>query len=405
MGKMSKFSVILAYSGGLDTSVMIAWLKENYDCKVITVTCDVGQDDELEHVREKAISSGAEKAYVLDCKEEFITKYLWRLLQTNAVYENDYLLGTISRPLIAEKLVEIANKEGANYISHGATGKGNDQVRFELTVKALAPHIKIIAPWREWEIKSRSEAMEYAKARSIPIAATLEKPYSRDQNIWYVSHEGGVLENPMNPCPHDLCLTVTSAELASNEPEIISIEFDKGVPVEVNGVGLLPVDMLNMLNVIGGRHGIGVVDIVENRLIGIKSRGVYEFPGATLLYKAHKMLESVCLDRDTSHCKNIISQQYANLVYEGKWFSLLREALDKFVAKTQEHVTGEVKLKLYKGQCYPLSIYSEYSLHDKSLATFEKDDVYNQKDAEGFINIFGLQMKVHGMKRHGKKTS
>lgn len=396
---MDKFKVILAYSGGLDTSIMITWLKENYDCEVITVTCDVGQGEDFEAVKEKALKSGALKAYIIDCREEFVVKYLWPLLQAGAVYDNEYLLGTVSRPLIAEKLADIAEKEQASYISHGATGKGNDQVRFELTIKALAPHLKVIAPWREWEIKSRTEAMEYAKKHSIPVTATKDSPYSRDQNLWYVSHEGGVLESTTHAHPNDLYLMTKAVELASETAEEIVIKFVEGIPTAINDQAMSSIDIMLKLNELGGKHGIGIIDIIENRLVGMKVRGVYEFPGATILYKAHKTLETLCLDRETLHFKNSISQKYANLVYDGKWFCSLKQALDSFIKQTQKNITGEVKLKLYKGQCYFAGAQSPFSLYDKNFATFEEEEVYNQRDAQGFINLFGLPMKIQAMKQ------
>ncbi|MBN9289186.1 MAG: argininosuccinate synthase [Gammaproteobacteria bacterium 39-13] len=392
-----KPKVVLAYSGGLDTSIMIHWLKAHYDCEVIACVCDVGQGAELNSLEEKALKSGASKFYCIDVKDEFVKEYLWRLLKANAKYENQYLLGTISRPLIAKALVEVAAKEDAEYVSHGATGKGNDQVRFELAFKALAPYLKIIAPWREWEIKSRTDAMLYAQKYGIPVPVTIDKPYSRDKNLWYISHEGGVLEDPANPAPHDLCLEVNPIDLTPQNPEIITITFDQGNPIAVSDLHLDPVSLMNRLNEKASLHGIGIIDMVENRLVGMKSRGVYETPGGTLLYKAHQILESICLDRATLHFKHKLSQDYANLVYEGRWFTPLREALDAFIQTTQNRVSGKVTLKLHKGHCFSYGVESPFSLYDPQLATFEKDSAYNQADAHGFITLYGLPLKIQGI--------
>lgn len=393
-----KDKVILAYSGGLDTSIIIPWLKENYDYEVIAVAVDVGQGKELEGLRKKALESGASKVYIENVRKEFVESYIFPMLKSGARYEGKYLMGTLSRPLIAKKLAEVARKEKAIAIVHGATGKGNDQVRFELALKSLVPEMQIIAPWRIWDIKSREEAIEYAQKRGIPITATKEKPYSEDRNIWYMSHEGGILEDPTKEAPEYLYEMSLSPEKALDKPELVSIEFSKGLPIAVNGEKMDSVALLEYLNEIGSRNGIGIVDIVENRLVGMKSRGVYECPGGEILYQAHTILESVCLDRDTTHYKAKMSIDYAGLIYDGKWFSPLREAMEEFVDKTQQTVSGTVRLKLYKGNCMPAGVFSDYSLYDTSLATFGKDEIYNQKDAEGFINLYGLPFKVKAMK-------
>ncbi|HHY63661.1 MAG TPA: argininosuccinate synthase [Clostridiaceae bacterium] len=393
---MSRDKIVLAYSGGLDTSIIIPWLKENYDAEVIAVAADVGQGEELDNLREKAIKTGASKIYIEDLTEEFIIDFIYPTLKAGAVYEGKYLLGTsFARPLIAKKLVEIAEKEGAYAIAHGATGKGNDQVRFELTVKALAPHLKIIAPWRIWDIKSREEEIDYALARNIPIPVSKDSNYSRDRNIWHLSHEGSELENPANEPLYDRLLQLSvTPEKAPDKPTYVEIEFEKGIPVKVNGEKLSPVELLKTLNRIGGENGIGIVDIVENRLVGMKSRGVYETPGGTILYAAHQELESITLDRDTAHYKALVAQRFAELVYFGQWYTPLREALSAFVDSTQKYVTGKVRLKLYKGNIIPAGVTSPYSLFSEELCTFGEDHVYNQKDAEGFINLFGLPCKV-----------
>jgi argininosuccinate synthase len=400
---MSK-KVVLAYSGGLDTSIIIPWLKENYGYEVIAVTADVGQGEELEPLYDKAIKTGASKIYIEDLKEEFVTDFIFPTLKAGAVYEGKYLLGTsFARPLIAKRLVEIARKEGAEAISHGATGKGNDQVRFELTVKALAPDLKIIAPWREWNIRSREDAIDYAEARGIPIPVTKEKIYSMDRNLWHLSHEGGDLEDPWNEPMDEMLMIITPPEKAPDKPTYIEIEFEKGIPVAIDGERKKPLDLVTCLNEIAAANGIGIVDMVENRLVGMKSRGVYETPGGTVLYAAHRELEYLCLDRQTMHFKEIISGKYAELVYDGMWYSPLREALDAFVDKTQEFVTGTVRMKLYKGNCTPAGIKSPYSLYNEEFVTFGADEVYNQKDAEGFINLFGLPLKVRALMMQGKK--
>lgn len=397
MGKKEK--VVLAYSGGLDTSIIIPWLKENYDYEVIAMAADVGQGEELDSLNEKAIKTGASKLYIEDLKNEFITDYIFPTLKAGAVYEGKYLLGTsFARPIIAKRLVEIAKKEGATAIAHGCTGKGNDQVRFELTIKALAPELKIIAPWRIWDIRSREDAIDYAQKRNIPIPVTKKDNYSRDRNLWHLSHEGSELENPANEPLYDniLKLSVTP-EKAPDKPTYIEIGFEQGIPVTLNGQELKPFDLIMELNKIGGENGIGIIDIVENRLVGMKSRGVYETPGGTILYAAHRELELLCIDRDTLHYKDIVSQRFAELVYYGQWFTPLREALSAFVDVTQKNVTGTVKLKLYKGNIIPAGSSSPYSLFSEELCTFGKDEVYNQKDAEGFINLFGLPIKVQAM--------
>lgn len=399
-----KQKVVLAYSGGLDTSIIIPWLKENFDYEVIAMVGDVGQGEELEPLREKAIKSGASKVYIEDLKKEFVEDFIFPTLKAGAIYEGKYLLGTsFARPVIAKRLVEIAEKEGAVAVAHGATGKGNDQVRFELTIKALNPHLKIIAPWRMWNIKSREDAIDYARARNIPVPVTKEHPYSMDRNLWHLSHEGGDLEDPWNEPGDHVYLICTPPHKAPDEPEYVEIEFEKGIPVKVNGTRYDSVELIQRLNEIGARHGIGIVDMVENRLVGIKSRGVYETPGGTILYAAHGILESITLDRDTLHYKQHVALKFAELVYDGKWYTPLRKALSAFVDSTQENVTGRVRLKLYKGNCIPAGVESPHSLYDKELATFGEDSVYNQKDAEGFINLFGLPLKVQALLREKRK--
>jgi len=395
MQKVKK--VVLAYSGGLDTSVIIPWLKENYGCEVIAMAADVGQNEELDGLEEKALATGASKLYIEDLNKEFTEDFVFPTLMAGAVYENRYLLGTaFARPLIAKRQVEIARKEGADAVCHGATGKGNDQVRFELTYKAFAPDLKIIAPWREpdWGIKSREDAIEYAEARNIPIAQSKAKIYSRDRNLWHISHEGGELEDPWNE-PEEKVYTLTvSPEAAPDKAEYVEIDFEKGRPVAVNGTSYGAVEIVNVLNVIAARNGVGRTDLVENRLVGMKSRGVYETPGGTVLYEAHEALEMLTLDKDTLHYKQGVALKYAELVYNGKWYTTLRESIDAFVATTQERVTGKVRVKLYKGNCGSVGIKSPYSLYDEDIATFAEDEVYNQQDAEGFINLFGLPETV-----------
>lgn len=393
---MSK--VVLAYSGGLDTSIIISWLKENYGCEVICMCADLGQGEELEPVREKAIKSGASKIYIEDLKEEFVKDYVFPVLKSGCLYEGKYLLGTsCARPLIAKKLVEIAKKEGADFIAHGATGKGNDQVRFELGIKALSPDTKIIAPWREWDIRSREDAVDYAEKRGIPVPVTKKRPYSMDRNVFHLSHEGADLEDPANEPLKDLLLICNQPEDAPNEAEYVEITFENGDPVAINGEKLAPLALLEKANELAAKHGIGVVDMVENRLVGMKSRGIYETPGGTLLHLAHQNLESLTLDRATTEYKSIVGIKYAQLVYDGLWFTPLKEALDAFIDKTQETCTGVVKMKLYKGNCTPAGMTSPYSLYNEEFVTFGEDEVYNQKDAEGFINLFGLPLKVNAL--------
>lgn len=401
---MSK--VVLAYSGGLDTSIIIPWLKENYDnCEVIAVCGDVGQGDELDVVHDKALASGASKVYIADLKEEFVRDYVYPVIRSGAIYEGGYLLGTsCARPLIAKALVEVAKKEGADYIAHGATGKGNDQVRFELTIKALSPETKIIAPWRIWDIKSREDAVDFANAHNIPVPVTKKRPYSMDRNVLHLSHEGADLEDPANEPLDDLYLICNRPEDAPDEAEYITLTFEKGNAVKLNGEALTPLAMLEKLNELGAKHGIGILDIVENRLVGMKSRGVYETPGGTILHVAHQGLESLTLDRSTMEFKAHAAVKYAQLVYDGLWYTPLKEALDAFIDKTQETCSGEVRLKLYKGSCTTAGMTSPYSLYNEEFVTFGEDEVYNQADAEGFINLFGLPLKVNAlMKRNLQK--
>lgn len=401
MAKVNK--VVLAYSGGLDTSVIIPWLKENYDgCEVIAVCADLGQGDELDVVHDKALKSGASKVFIKDLKREFIEQYVFPTLKAGAVYEGKYLLGTsFARPLIAKALVEVAEQEGADAIAHGATGKGNDQVRFELTVKALAPHLTIIAPWREWDFDSRSAELEYAKQHDIPIAVD-NKKYSMDRNIWHLSHEGSDLEDPWNAPDNSMFLISKAPEDAPDQPEEVTIDFERGVPIAVNGQKLGAFEIVETLNEIGARNGVGIVDICENRLVGMKSRGVYENPGGAILYYAHRELEYLTLDRATFHFKEHVAVKYGELVYDGMWFCQLREALAAFVDSTQQTVTGTIKLKLYKGNIISAGSKSPYSLYSKEFVTFEHDDVYNQADATGFINLFGLPLKVRALVMKGK---
>ena len=407
MNKNTIKKVVLAYSGGLDTSVIIPWLKENYNnCEVIAVSGNVGQADELEGLEEKAIKTGASKIYIEDLTDEFVDDFIIPTMKAGAIYE-DYLLGTsTARPVIAKRLVEIALKEGADAICHGCTGKGNDQVRFELTVKHFAPDMKIIAPWREWTIKSREEEIDYAEAHNVPLKINRETNYSKDKNLWHLSHEGLDLEDtgnePLYNKPGFLEMCV-SPEMAPDTPEYLTLDFEQGTPVALNGEKMSAKDIILKLNVLGGKHGVGLLDIVENRLVGMKCRGVYETPGGTILYKAHSYLESVCLDKMTAHKKQELSITDAELVSNGQWDTPLKEALDAFVNKTQETVTGTVKLKLYKGNIIKAGVWSDYSLYSEDIATFGESD-YNQKDAEGFINLYGLPIKVKAMldKKNGK---
>ena len=399
MSNTSVNKVVLAYSGGLDTSVIVPWLRENYDCEVICFCANIGQGDrELDGLREKALASGASKVYVEDLRHEFAKDFLFPMIQSGAIYERRYLLGTsVARPLIAKWQVAIAEIEGADAVAHGATGKGNDQVRFELTYKALNPTLKVIAPWREWDIRSREDALAYAKAHNVPVVHTEKSIYSRDANLWHISHEGGILEDPASEPEESMFLYSNSPEDAPDEAQVVKIDFDKGIPVAVDDVQLPPASLIATLNELGAKHGIGRVDLVENRLVGMKSRGVYETPGGTILYAAHHELESLCLDRDTNHYKEQIGVRYAELVYFGKWYHSLRDALQSFVDKTQESVSGWVKLKLYKGNVIVVGRSSENSLYREDFATFGQEDVYDQADAVGFITLFGLQMKVKAM--------
>lgn len=391
---------VLAYSGGLDTSIMIKWIKDMHNCEVICMCADLGQEEELEGLREKALQTGASKMYIEDLREEFITDYIYPTMRAGAIYEKKYLLGTsFGRPLIAKRQIEIARREGATMVAHGGTGKGNDQIRFELTYMALAPYLKIVAPWKDerWTLTSREDCIAYAKEHNIPIVQSEKRIYSEDRNIWHISHEGGDLENPAHP-PKDSIYAIT--DLLANtpdEPDYVEIEFNKGIPFSVNGKKLSPIDLLTELNRLGRRHAIGQVDMVENRMFGIKSRGIYETPGGTTLYNAHRELEYLVLDRDTFHYKEIFALKYAELVYDGKWFTPLRKAMDAFVNSTQENVTGKVRLKLYKGNVIPAGSEAERSLYFEDLASFNVTDLFDQKDAAGFIRVFGLPLRVQGM--------
>ena len=408
---MAKYNkVVLAYSGGLDTSIIIPWLKENYGCEVICVAGNVGQDAELDGLEERALKTGASKLYIEDIQEEFVYDYVFPTIKAGAVYENKYLLGTsFARPPIAKRIVEIAKKEGADAICHGCTGKGNDQVRFELAIKAFAPNMPIIAPWRIWDIKSRDEEIDYAEAHNIPIKLTRETNYSKDMNLWHLSHEGLDLEDPMNEPQYNkegFLEMGVSPEMAPDKPTYITLSFEKGIPVALDGKKMDGVTLIKTLNKLGGENGIGLADLVENRLVGMKSRGVYETPGGTILYHAHDVLETICLDKATQHYKQQIALKFADIVYDGQWYTPLREALSAFVDKTQETVTGDVKLKLYKGNIINAGVCSPYSLYSEEIATFGEDEVYNQYDAQGFINLFGLPIKVKAMldeKRNEKK--
>ncbi|MBR2952026.1 MAG: argininosuccinate synthase [Clostridia bacterium] len=398
MNKENIKKVVLAYSGGLDTSIIIPWLKENYNnCEVIAVSGNVGQADELEGLEEKALKTGASKLYVEDLTEEFLTDYVFPTVKAGALYE-DYMLGTsFARPPIAKRIAEIALREGADAICHGCTGKGNDQVRFELAIKAVAPDMHIIAPWREWTIKSREEEIEYAEAHNVPLKINRETNYSKDKNIWHLSHEGLDLEDPKNEPlynkPGFLEMGV-SPEMAPDKPTYVTIHFEQGVPTAIDGKKMSATELVTTLNKLGGENGIGLLDIVENRLVGMKCRGVYETPGGAILYRAHAMLETLCLDRDTMHYKELVSKKFAELVYFGQWYTPLREALSAFVDETQKTVTGDVTLKLYKGNMIGAGMSSPYSLYDPEIATFDEDNVYNQADSAGFINLFGLPIKV-----------
>lgn len=398
--------IVLAYSGGLDTSIMIQWLKENYNnAEIIAVSGDVGQKDELDGLEEKAIKTGASKCYVLDLKDEFVEDYIFPCLKANAKYEDVYLLGTaFARPIIGKGLVDVAIKEGADAICHGCTGKGNDQVRFELAVKAFAPDMEIIAPWRTWELKSREDEIEYAEAHNIPLKINRETNYSKDKNLWHLSHEGLDLEDPMNEPKYDEILELgVTPEKAPDKPTYVTIHFEKGIPTAIDGVEMKGQDLLLKLNEIGGANGIGIIDMVENRLVGMKSRGVYETPGGTILYKAHELLETITIDKETQHYKQLISVKFGELLYNGQWFTPLREALSAFVDKTSETVNGDVKLKLYKGNITPAGISSPTTLYSEQIASFGEDDSYDQNDSAGFINLFGLPIKVKAMQEKNWK--
>jgi argininosuccinate synthase len=402
-------TVVLAYSGGLDTSIIVPWLREHYDARVICVAADIGQGaDELRGVREKALASGAEECYVEDLREEFVRDFIFPTLRAGAVYNRKYLLGTaMARPLIAKRQVEVARRVGADALAHGCTGKGNDQVRFELTFATLAPDLPVIAPWREWDIRSREDAIDYATAKGIPIAATKEKIYSRDANLWHLSHEGGILEDPNAAPPADLFMLTTNPSHTPDLPEDVIIGFEKGTPVSVNGEMLGPVALVTTLNAIGGRHGVGRIDLVEDRMVGMKSRGVYETPGGTLLYLAHSELEQLVLDRKTLSAKDMIAPRYADLVYEGRWWTTEREAYDAFVTITQQRITGTVTLQLFKGALSVVGRESIYALYDERFVTFGEDDVYQQSDAAGFIRLFALPARVRAIKdqeRHAAKS-
>ena len=399
MDKKDIKKVVLAYSGGLDTSIIIPWLKENYNnCEVIAVSGDVGQGTELDGLEEKAIKTGASKLYIEDLKEEFIQEYVYPTVQAVAIYENRYMLGTsFARPIIAKRIAEIAVKEGADAICHGCTGKGNDQVRFELAIKAFAPEMAIIAPWREWDIKSRDEEIDYAEAHNIPLKINRETNYSKDKNIWHLSHEGLDLEDPANEPQYEkpgfLEMGVSPID-APDKPTYVTIHFEKGIPTAIDGKEMNGVELVSTLNKLGGENGIGLADLVENRLVGMKSRGVYETPGGAILYHAHEVLETICLDKETARIKQYLSIKFADIVYNGQWYTPLREAMTAFVNKTQETVTGDVKLKLYKGNIINAGVTSPYTLYDEEVATFDADEVYNQADSAGFINLFGLPIKV-----------
>ncbi len=390
--------VVLAYSGGLDTSIIIPWLRENYQCEVIAMAGDVGQEEELAGLQEKALKTGASKLYVEDLREEFVRDYIWPTLRAGAIYEGKYLLGTsMARPILAKRQAEIALREGADAVAHGCTGKGNDQVRFELTYKAVAPHLKVIAPWREWNIRSREDAIDYAHRHNVPITATKEKIYSEDRNIWHISHEGGVLEDPASEPEDSMWKLTVSPEKAPDQPRYVELEYEAGTPVGIDGKRLSPVELVKLANKIGGEHAIGRIDLVENRLVGMKSRGAYETPGGTLLVLAHRELESICLDKEVLRMKDQLAIKYADLVYNGQWFTPVREALDAFVNMTQRTVTGSVRLKLFKGNIIVAGRSSVHSLYREDLATFGQEVVYNQRDAEGFINLFGLPVKVQAL--------
>ena len=390
--------VVLAYSGGLDTSIIIPWLRENYGCEVIAMAGDIGQGDELDGLVEKAKASGAAQVFVEDLRQEFVTQFLWKMVKSGAVYEDKYLLGTsIARPLLARRQVEVAMREGADAVAHGCTGKGNDQVRFELTYKAFAPQLTVICPWRDWSIKSREDAIEYARQHNIPVAATTQKIYSRDRNLWHLSHEGGALENPGLAVPDDVWQLTTDPRQAPESGAVVSITFEKGVPVAVDGKRLGAVEIVYTLNRIAGAHGVGRTELVENRFVGMKSRGAYETPGGTLIVLAHRELEALCLDRDTAHYKQHVALRYGELVYNGFWYTPLREALDAFIDRTQQTVTGEVRLRLYRGSVEVAGRTSPYSLYAPELASFTMGEGYNPKDSRGFINLIGLPIEARSV--------
>jgi argininosuccinate synthase len=398
MNKKEVKKVVLAYSGGLDTSVIVPWLKENYGCEVVCFCADVGQAEELDGLEEKALASGASHLIIRDLKEEFVEDYIFPTMKAGAIYERKYLLGTsMARPLIAKHMIDVAHEVEADALSHGATGKGNDQVRFELTFAALDPRLQVIAPWREWDIRSREDAIKYANEHNVPVTATEKSIYSRDRNLWHLSHEGGLLEDPWKEPQESMFLLSASPENAPESPAYVDITFESGTPVAINGEQYSPAQLLMKLNVLGGAHGIGRVDLVEGRLVGMKSHGVYETPGGTILYAAHRELESLVLDRQTIQYKDLVALKYAELVYDGLWFSPLRESLEAFVDATQGPVTGEVKLKLYKGSIIPVGRKSKFSLYREDFATFGQEDVYDQSDAQGFIHLFGLPLKVRAM--------
>jgi len=402
---MAKEKVVLAYSGGLDTSVIVKWLQEEYNYDIVAMTADVGQgEDELEGLEEKAYKSGASQVFVENIQEELVTDYIFPMIQSGAVYEGKYLLGTaIARPVIGKKMVEIAEKVGATAVAHGATGKGNDQVRFEFSVKALNPFLKIISPWREWDLQSRSDCIEYANKHNIPIPVTAEKPYSTDRNLWHISFEGGVLEDPARMPDRDMFRLTVDPMDAPNQPEELSISFEKGIPYAVNGRKLGPVQLIEEMNKIAGRHGVGRIDLVENRLLGMKSRGIYETPGGTLLTFAHRELEHFTLDRETFHYKEELALKYAEQIYYGMWFAPLREALDGFIQSTQQNVSGTISLKLYKGNIIVAGRKSDYTLYNPEMVTFEADDLFDQKDAQGFINLYGLPLMIKGIMESQRK--
>lgn len=390
--------IVLAYSGGLDTSIIIPWLKENYGCEVVAYVANIGQKDDFQAVKEKALATGASEVVVEDLRKTFLEDFVWPTLRAGAIYERKYLLGTsMARPLIAQQQVKVAAELGADAVSHGCTGKGNDQVRFEFTYMALNPKLKVVAPWREWDILSREDAIAYAGERNVPITATVKKIYSHDENIWHISHEGGPLEDPWHEMDDDLLHWVTPISKTPDEPEYIEIAFERGIPVELNGKKIGAVGLVEALNEVGSRHGIGVVDLVENRVVGMKSRGIYETPGGTIIYTAHRELEALTLDKSSLHYKDVIAEQYSNLVYGGEWFTPLRESLDAFVDSFQSCVTGVVRLKLFKGHALVAGRKSPYSLYREDLATFGEDDVYEQSDAEGFIKLAGLPLKVEAL--------